>query len=182
MNALKQSQQRMLDSALGYAAKGWRVLPVCKESKRPKNRNGSTGATADRDQIVNWWNEYPAANIGIATGPESGFWVVDIDMKDGVNGWQSLVNVFGTRFDFDIAKYRAARTATGGIHFLFRWEDGIDVHNAQGILAGVDIRGHGGYIVAPPSARNLHGKWVEYVWKSEGTGLSPVLPWCHRSA
>ena len=78
----------MLQEALRYAAKGWRVLPLhtptstgcsCSKSKchnagkHPRTRAGLKDASADADLIRGWWAQWPEANVGIATGPERGF-------------------------------------------------------------------------------------------------------------
>lgn len=90
---MNKYQEERLVAAIEYAERGWRVLPVG-INKKPINHNGSTGATTDVKQILRWWKEYPFANIGIAT-ERSSFWVVDVDMKDGKDGWQSLQNFLG---------------------------------------------------------------------------------------
>lgn len=173
---MNKHQQERLEAAIDYADKGWRVLPVGLD-KKPINFNGSKGATTDARQIVKWWTDHPFANIGIACGPES-FWVVDIDMKSGVDGLQSLRDYFGPRCDFDGQKYLMSKTATGGFHLLFQWPQGVEVHNAQGILPGVDVRGEGGYIVVPPSARKIGDKYVPYRWNNGALPIAPMQDWC----
>jgi hypothetical protein len=162
-------------AAIEYAQRGWRVLPVGL-NKKPINHNGSTGATTDVKQILEWWKENPFANIGIATERAS-FWVVDMDRKDGIDGWQSLLDYFGKRLEFDTEKYLFSKTAGGGIHFLFKYPAGIDVHNAQGILPGVDIRGDGGYIVVAPSARKIDDKYVQYRWNDGSLPIAEPSEW-----
>lgn len=170
----KYSEERLI-AAIEYAERGWRVLPVGL-NKKPLNHNGSTGATTDKKQILRWWQEWPFANIGIATERAS-FWVVDIDRKEGVDGWQSLVDHFGSRLEFETDKYLYSKTATGGVHFLFKYPEGRDVHNAQGILQGVDIRGDGGYIVVAPSARKIEDKYIQYRWNDGSLPISEPTGW-----
>jgi putative DNA primase/helicase len=172
-------QELRLQAALEYAAKGWRVLPVG-ASKKPINHNGSTGATTEPKQILQWWTANPFANIGVATGPES-FWVVDIDMKDGVNGIESLNAEYGDA-SFDTASYLCATTATGGMHLLFQWPRQGGIRNAQGILAGVDLRGVGGYIVVSPSARKIGENYIQYKWNNGGLPISPAPEWAQNLA
>jgi hypothetical protein len=172
-------QKEVLDAALGYAKRGWRVLPVAKQSKKPINENGSTGATTDAATITKWWETYPSANLGIATGPES-FWVVDVDMKDGTDGLQTLARHFGDDFDIDINAVLVGKTPTDGVHIPFQWPDGDDVHNSQALLPGIDIRGRGGYIVAAPSARNIDGQWLQYRWNNINLPVGRVAPWAAK--
>jgi hypothetical protein len=81
----EQLENHLVQAALEYARRGWRVLPlhsvidgVCscgdKEcgspGKHPLTRNGSKDATVDEETIRRWWTEAPEANVGIATGPK----------------------------------------------------------------------------------------------------------------
>jgi putative DNA primase/helicase len=177
---MNRYQEERRAAALEYAAKGWRVLPVG-TNKKPINHNGSTGATTDVKQILAWWKESPFANIGVATGPES-FWVVDLDMKDGVNGLESLNTEFGDKMDFDADNYLCATTATGGVHLLFQWPKQGVIRNAQGIFPGVDLRGEGGYIVVAPSARKIEDKYVQYTWNDGSLPISPAPEWARDLA
>ena len=69
--------------ALGYAARGWRVLPVHEGEKRPALSDWPSLASADAHQVADWWLQFPHRNIGLATGSRSGFFVLDIDPKNG---------------------------------------------------------------------------------------------------
>jgi putative DNA primase/helicase len=87
------------NQALRFARHGWRVLPLyatsdgkcecaaeqsCKHAgKHPRTRNGVKDATTDRTIIKAWWRRWPDANIGIATGPTSGIFVLDVDGNAG---------------------------------------------------------------------------------------------------
>ena len=177
---MNKFQEERLAAAVAYAAKGWKVLPVG-TNKRPINHNGSTGATTDIKQILAWWKESPFANIGIATGPES-FWVVDVDMKDGINGLESLQKEYGDKLVFMSGEYLCATTATGGIHLLFQWPQIGVIKNAQGILPGVDIRGDGGYIVVAPSARKIDEKYVQYQWNNSSLPICRAPEWAQDLA
>jgi hypothetical protein len=172
---LNKRQEERLTAAIDYADRGWKVLPVGLD-KKPINNNGSTGATTSQKQIVKWWMDNPFANIGVATGPES-FWVVDCDVKEGKNGIATLAEYFGDKFTFEMEENLFAKTATGGIHFLFKYPDGRDVKNAQGILDGVDIRGDGGYIVVAPSARKIGDEYVPYRWNNLGLPIADAPEW-----
>lgn len=175
---MNKYQEERLVAAIDYAERGWRVLPVGL-NKRPINHNGSTGATTDKTQILRWWKEHPFANIGIAT-ERSSFWVVDVDMKENCNGWNSLLSTFGSELVFDYDKHLVGKTATGGVHFLFQYPEGIDVHNAQGILPGVDIRGDGGYIVVAPSSRKIGDEYKNYRWNDGSLPIAEPKPWALR--
>ncbi|MFZ0258171.1 MAG: bifunctional DNA primase/polymerase [Gammaproteobacteria bacterium] len=174
---LNPLQQRMLESAIDYALdKRWRVLPVSKH-KKPLIERWTELATTDEKQIVNWWLRYPNANIGIATGAESGIFVVDCDEKDGVSGVHALAEHFGERFVFDADKHLAGKTPTGGVHLVFQWDEAHPVKTTAGVLPGVDLRGTGGQVVVAPSARHINGEWIEYRWNDLSLPICEMLDW-----
>lgn len=129
----------MLNIALAYAARGWRVHPLKPRDKRPLSKNGCKDGTLDPDIIRRWWTKIPDANIGLATGYE--FFVLDID-PDGMAWYEAN----------DLPTTHEAVTGRAGRHLLYRIPAGIVIHNSTGkIASGVDVRGIGGYIVAAPS-------------------------------
>lgn len=177
--AMNNFQKRTLEVALKYAELGWAVLPTSKSSKRPLISGGSRSATTDQNTIRSWWAEFPSANIGIATGKISGFWVVDVDMKDGKNGIKALEEFAGGTLAVEDDQL-IQTTASGGLHYLFQIPDGEEIRNAQGVVEGVDIRGEGGYIIAAPSAMNIEGEWIEYRWNDLSSTVHQPPEWAVR--
>lgn len=159
-----------------YVSNGWHVLPVG-FNKAPTIPNGCRGASSDTDTVTNWWKENPKWNVGIATGPKSGFWVIDVDIKDNVDGWESLEKHFGDRWSFDPQTQLIAKTASEGFHFLFQWDKNIPARNYIGVLPGVDIRGDGGYIVAAPSVAMTKKGWKQYQWNDLQLPIPPAPDW-----
>ncbi len=144
----------MLDYALAYARRGWKVFPLAVRNKVPliskeKGGKGCLDATTDREQIFKWWSANPSANIGIATGHS--FFVLDIDPKNNGNLWLDTVEVPDTI---------CQQTGSGGTHYIFSGPPDIP-NSSSKIAPGVDIRGSGGYIVAPPS---IHPNGKPYTW------------------
>ena len=77
-----KSTQDVVHSYLSdYCSRGWRVFPASAD-KEPLLKGWPEKASTDLMTVNQWWNEFPSANIGIATGSASGFWVLDIDMKN----------------------------------------------------------------------------------------------------
>jgi putative DNA primase/helicase len=108
---------------------------------------GCLEATTDKQLIKEWWATYPDANIGIATGDASGVFVLDIDIDTG--GDETLTTL-EERFD-RLPDTVAVWTGSGGMHFYFRMP-GVEVKNSAGAVGpGIDVRGTGGYVVAPTS-------------------------------
>ena len=122
-------------------------LPVfpCDENKRPMTPNGFKDATLDPDLIRRSFAR--AAMIGIPTGEASGFFVLDLDCKNGAQGLEWLA-----AHEARLPQTRRHRTRSGGVHLLFTMPPGRTIRNsASKVGPGVDVRGTGGYIIAPPS-------------------------------
>lgn len=160
-------------AALEHAKRGWPVIPLhnpignacscgrqdCSSvGKHPRTKNGVHDATTKPITICEWWNRWPEANIGIATGATSQLVVVDIDPRHaGDKSWENFVAEYSPEATLEVS------TGGGGKHLYYRFPaEGIG--NRTNILPGVDIRGDGGYIVAPPS---VHGSGGTYQWSNE---------------
>lgn len=172
-----------LKVALDFARLGWPVFPlycvedgVCSCSKpkctnpgkHPLTVNGVKDATTDEIYIRTWWEEFPEANIGIATGAPSGIVVLDIDPRHG--GHESLRNLekkYGPLPDGP-----KVRTGGGGEH-LYLSHTGNSLKNQVGLLPGLDVRGDGGYVVGPGS-NHLSGN--AYIWQHGKTPAKLPLP------
>lgn len=161
---------RMLDAALLYASWGWPVFPllpmsrardinkctgegVDKLRKRPATRNGFKDAATDADRIRAWWTRHPDSCIGLATGVA--FDVIDIDTPHGIPTYLKLLES-----DALPDSHGMVSTASGGIHHYITPLGG---GNLAGTLPGLDYRGAGGYVVAPPSRieeRHTSWSWV----------------------
>ena len=128
--------EQLREAALAYAAKGWAVFPCRPGGKEPATTTGFKAATTNADQIKAWW-ESIGWNIGIACGPESGIFVVDVDPRNG-GAWSSPVTTY------EVA------TGGGGVHAYFRWPKGV-AKTRPLLQPGVDVKGVGGYVIAPPS-------------------------------
>lgn len=136
--------------ALAYAAAGWAVHPLRPKDKTPASAHGSKDATDDVEQIQRWWQAMPFANIGIGTG--DGFFVVDLDGPAAAL-WAEANELPPTL---------TARTGKGK-HLYYALPAGVTVSNSASQVAdGVDIRGNGGYVVAPPS---IHPSGFVYQWE-----------------
>jgi len=150
----------IVEWALYYARLGWHVFPCGRKkplTARDKDSNGEpidgTGgfykATTDEDQIRAWWKEWPRALIGIRAGAASGVFVIDVDGEAGLANWHAIVAKHG-----EVApKTHMHLTPGGGQHLVFRWHADRPVTNSPGQLKGlkIDVRGQGGYFLAPPS-------------------------------
>lgn len=177
----------LLEWALTYARRGWPVFPCNPRTKRPlckgdvdpetgKEIPGSGGvkkATTDEEQIRAWWKKWPKAMIGLATGAAAGVFVVDFDAGEDEETGEvfeapQLVANLEERIGVKLPKTWAAETPRGGQHLYFAWPAGEDViGNRGGMIDRVDVRGEGGYVILPPSART-DGKG--YTWTVKVSG------------
>jgi len=201
------AEPTMLDHALAYASMGLRVFPLhtaipvteidpvtgspkldpvtgypsrcsCNKSdcgkncgKHPRNSKGLKEATTNEDKIREWWGKWPKANIGLATG--NGLVVVDVDnKKNGIDNWEAIVDAHEKLPDTPLSL-----TGGGGRHLLFATNEPIK-NSVSKLAEGVDVRGDGGYIVAPPS---IHASLKLYAWEASSDPkdipLAPLPAW-----
>lgn len=163
---------RVLDAALAYARRGWRVLPVVGGAKIPATQHGVHDATTDEAKIRGWFSNAPHLNIGIACGKESGIVVFDIDPRNGgTETWELWQQYHGGPPPHCPTQY----TAGGGMHYVSSYVSGI---RSAKLADGLDLLSDGRYFVAWPS--QIDGR--EYVWEdssdpTQGDDVRPfVLP------
>ncbi len=178
------------ETALAYARRGFLVFPVhgvrrveggfvctcrygaeCKASgKHPVWRlapQGLKNASIDQAVVGAMFSGFGSRNIAIATGSKSGFVVLDIDKRHG--GFEALAALEAKHGV--LPETLQFCTGGGGIHYLFRHPGGVIPNSAGQISEGIDVRGDGGYIVAPPS-RHVSGGQYEI---AEGCSLDTPL-------
>lgn len=127
------------DAAQHYASLGWPVFPCQPGGKAPITVHGCHDATCDYRQLDRWWRARPAANIGLATGHR--FDALDIDSPDAL---ETITELYGPDA---VPTTTTVATAKGWHLYVTPTGHG----NRAGLLAGVDYRGRGGYVIAPPS-------------------------------
>ena len=69
---------------------GWKVFPAKPTDKSPYINGWKHRATADAKKIEQLFEPFPDAIIGLPTGPINGLTVLDLDLKNGVDGVQSF--------------------------------------------------------------------------------------------
>ncbi len=189
----KTADNVLLDHALRYAVLGWPVMPIhtpitsklgltcsCSKNdcypvgKHPRVMRGLKDASTEKHKLVEWWTNWPQANIGIITGLNmtgKRLVIVDVDTKkNGMDNWSRLIKDNGR-----LPETPEAITGSGGRHIFFY--SNIPIRNTVNHVAdGIDIRGDGGYIVAPPS---LHKSGKRYKWIVDPftTPLANVPEW-----
>ncbi len=138
-----------------YIENGWALFPIKPGSKEPATRHGFMDAVREVDAYVKLHKGRPH-NTGVATGPASGFWVLDIDSDRGGNeNLQDLVDGYT-----ELPDTWTVQTQSGGSHYYFAWDPKRPMSNRTNVLPGIDIRGEGGYVLAPPSKVEGQYEWV----------------------
>jgi hypothetical protein len=144
-------------AALAYLARGWSVVVVEPEGKRPIVRwEEFQRRRPSEDELRTWLRRHPDANLAIVTGAVSGLVVLDVDPRHGGAG--SLA-----RWERDhgaLPRTVEVRTGGGGRH-LYLAHPHVEVRNRVGLSPGLDLRGDGGVVVAPPS---IHPSGGRYRW------------------
>jgi hypothetical protein len=141
----------MLNHAIDYLRRGWSVIPVVAGGKSsPIKWKEYQTRHATEDEIRAWFKKWPDCNIAIITGAISGLIVLDVD---GAEGQESAR---------DKALPPTMVSSTGkGAHYYYK-HPGVFVTGQVRFLPGMDIRGDGNYVVAPPS---LHSSGAIYEWR-----------------
>lgn len=172
------TSDKLLTAANYYASKKLRVFPCWPMEKVPATPHGCKDAATDLEQITKWWTGPYLYNIGIATG--GGIVVLDVDINDqaGKYGDETLDDLekqYGSLPDTWMCL-----TGGGGIHYYFASDD-PDLTVGVEFAPGLDFRGAGGYVIAPPS---VHKNGRTYEWEVNHTpancALAPLPEWLHR--
>jgi hypothetical protein len=182
-----------LDLALSYMRAGVPVFPcraadevtddydhetgeyiTCK-AKTPLLSNGFKGATKN-ERIVRilFGERHVGAMVGIPTGEQLGAWVLDVDVhKDDagnvINGYETIAALEAKHGE--LPRTAVAKTAGGGEHHYFKYVPGVRNRGRLGV--GLDVRGSGGYVIAPGS---ILATGAEYVWLDHLDDGLPELP------
>ena len=128
----------MLETARSYVAYNWSVIPLLFREKKPAIAWKEYQSRLPTDaELVEWFVEGKAHNIGIVTGAVSGLAVIDLDSPEALERAKAQGMPSGGP---------VVRTGKG-YHAYCRYREGVG-NTADN---GVDIRGEGGFVVAPPS-------------------------------
>ena len=170
--------------AVAYANRDWSCFALSPNSKLPlKGSHWIDEATTDRNALAEMFRP-ENVNVGIRTGEISNLMVVDIDCHDGgANGHESIGALARQGFLLPMGNAKhgigMVSTPTGGLHLYYAIPSGVKIKNSSGEIApGIDIRGEGGYVVAPPS-KTQKG---EYKWKQYPVRLMSAPEWLAEAA
>jgi hypothetical protein len=179
---------KCLDAALLYAQLyGWTSFPVPPGTKKShtcaeRSKSGRRwGAERDPKIVERYFRRWFNANIGLPCGPENGFFVIDADTPeghevDGVANFAALVH-----HHKPLPDTLRAISPTGSRHFYFKYPSGKVISNSEGknsrgIAPGVDVRGEGGMVLAPPSRKGPRDQ-RRYRWENWGKPIAEAPSW-----
>jgi hypothetical protein len=167
----------MRSAAFALLARGWSVIPVEARGKRPivpwleyQSR------LATEKEIDAWFAGPRKPSLGVVTGTLSNLVVLDVDAQHGGSHSLAMLELEHGNLPDTVE----AKTGGGGRHLYFVHPGGV-VHNRVGIAPGIDFRGDGGCVVAPPS---VHPSGRRYQWvprrSPQEMELAALPPWLLR--
>lgn len=119
-----------------------RPVVIGMAGKEPLTRHGMKDFSTNLEQVQQWWEQYPGANIGVR--PPAGWVVLDIDPRNGgADTWEQI------NHGHTLPQTIVTLTGSGGWHWWFRLPYAGDIRGSAG--DGIDVKTHRGYLVMPPS-------------------------------
>jgi hypothetical protein len=159
-----------MKAALVLARKGLRVHPCRPGDKIPLLKDWPARATTDPDTIKEWWRQWPDVNVAVATGPESGIAVLDVDGPEGERSLADLERQYSPLPDAYPMQWTGG--GRGGWQAFFAYPAGRKVGNSAGRLGPkLDTRGDRGFVLVPPSRTSY-----AYAWGAERSIWHVPLP------
>ena len=121
---------------------GWRVFPANPNNKRPLIRGWPDRASNNPDEIRQLFARWQNAMVAVPIGVTNGITVVDIDVREDKDGFQTIEELGLQR----LAIYPAVRTPSGGVHLYISTGKDHYQYSAGRLGSGIDIHADGGYI------------------------------------
>jgi hypothetical protein len=139
---IEAEENALLNGALELARAGCPVVPLhgfrdgkctcgggkgCHPGKHPRITRPSERATTDKSQIIEWWEDWPHANVGLPTGKKFNRFVLDVDLGKG--GGDSIKSFERKNGKLPLTQ----KTITGnGNHYHFLYPEDILIPNNRG--------------------------------------------------
>jgi hypothetical protein len=148
----------MFDAQLVAKLWGWKVFPANPENKTPLIKDWKNRASNKETVINRLFAPFPNAMVAVPTGTINGITVIDFDIRDSYNGVSNFIQE-----GYMIPKTAGAKTPSGGFHLYFDSGNQSIPNSVSKLAIGVDVRGDGGYVIAPPS-QSIKGT---YKWETD---------------
>jgi archaellum biogenesis ATPase FlaH len=163
----------VLQTALAYAKQDIRVIPIKQGEKRPPMQGWQNAATSDPATIRTWFEgQFKDCGLGIATGEFRNRYliVIDIDDRPEFSGSDTLKDL--EQLHGQLPDTVEVITGSGGRHIYFLTDAPIRNEASGRLGQGIDVRGIGGQVLAPPTV-HPNGKTYEWV---EGKSIANTPP------
>jgi hypothetical protein len=161
----KMQPKQFIEVATSYIERGFSVIPVGVDKKPLIKWEPYQHRIATHEEVERWAAQFKNLNIAIVTGSISGIVVVDVEAGGSIDGLTPTV---------------IAKTGGGGWHFYYKHPGYEFKNSARKLRELTDIRGDGGYVVAPPS---LHKSGKHYDWSvaPEAADFADIPDWILQS-
>lgn len=164
------------EAALHYQEMGLRIFPLIPESKKPMAVDSqgyqammdAKGRCLTKEEVERLWSLYPDANIGEFPGRRSGDSVLDIDNKNGKNGFETLKQAELGHLD-DIGL--RVNTPQWGLHLRFKYTDMLPGSRKWKNLGLESFNNTKNYVLLPPSIMQVEKVGLR---KYEFAGIEPL--------
>ena len=163
----------VLQTALAYASKQVRVIPIKQGEKRPPMQGWQNAATTNPATIRQWFEgQFKDCGLGIATGEfrDRYLVVIDIDDRETYKGSDTLNDL--EQLHGKLPDTVEVITGSGGRHIYFLTDQPIRNEASGRLGVGIDIRAIGGQVLAPPT---VHPNGRTYEWV-EGRSIAEHRP------
>lgn len=162
----------MCNEITEFLNNGYYIYFLCPKGKYVREEPDCCKAVNSRNKFEELLTKYPDSNFGLGTSLwQGGIVVIDIDIKNGIDGDLSLRKFFSEK-NLTLPKTATVKTGSGGYHYYFKNETNIKIYGMQNVLPGIDVRAEGAYAVIPPST---HSNGETYRWyNSSFDDISPL--------
>jgi len=130
-----------LKPGLDLIDEGFAVFPAKKDKTPCEGLKWRDLSTSNPVEFRSLWDKFRGEWVGVDCG-KSGLLVIDADIRD--DGVDSLRTLYADRW----VKTMCVRTPSGGVHVYYWGPKGVG-NSPGGLPAGIDVRGEGGYVIAP---------------------------------
>jgi len=168
LDAPAAADSAQLAAVLDLARRFGPIWPQTPAKTGYRGTNGSKDATRDEARIRRWWTRHPESVPALLTGEPSGVVAIDVDIKGGRNGLDTL-EALGVPFH---PMTVTAHTPSGGIHLLFRWPGGHVATSTDKLGPGLEVKGDGAWVTLPPGPGRF---WDPHL--GPDTPLAPLPEW-----
>jgi len=157
----------MLEYAVHYRQNGWSIIPQLPGDKKPCVLwKQYQDVPPDRESVEEWWSRWPNAGICLILGPVSGVVAVDVDSLEAEKIFFELIGG-----EPATCKSLSGSRKPGKAHYIYTCPDFPTTAKFTPLHKKLEFRGHGGYIVLPPS---LHHSGNRYAWAEPSQPISAM--------